>query len=91
MITRLEIRPAASIAATEQGVRDLLAALDSAGHEPVMVRWQEDSNAERKLLGSVHLGGCDYGNTLGEKEPEKYLTAEALDLQERLRGEFDDC
>ena len=91
VITHLEVRPAASVPVTEQGLRELLAVLDSAGHAPVMLRWEEAGDAERQVQGAVHLGGCSYGDTLGEKEPDRFLTPDALDLQERLRGEFDDC
>ncbi|MBF6413212.1 hypothetical protein [Nocardia cyriacigeorgica] len=38
--------------------------------------------------GSVHVAGCEYAGTAGERNPEN---PEALDLQRRVRAEFDGC
>lgn len=76
--------------------RDLTAAIASIrpkpGH-PMMLQWTWDAtdNAEREFAGSVHVSGCRYPRTTGEKDPRSYFTPDAIELQRRLRAEFDTC
>jgi len=60
---------------------------------PVTLYWigPEAKYGGLKFNGSVHLSGCQYPRNAGEEEPQKYLTPEAIELQRRLREEFDTC
>lgn len=62
------------------------------GH-PLSLSWLLDGQAagEQQFTGSVDVAGCDYPGTVGEQQPEKYLTPAAVALQQRLRTEFDNC
>ena len=44
-----------------------------------------------QFKGMVDAGGCTYGTGEGELHPELYLTPDALELQLRLRNQFDKC
>lgn len=47
--------------------------------------------AALQFKGMVDTGGCTYGTGEGELHPELYLTPDALELQLRLRNQFDKC
>lgn len=77
--------------------RDLPAVIDlfAAGAEhPILVRWDGPRPAERDAPffgGTVHVGGCDYPDNLGESDPERFHTADALELRAELRARYDTC
>ncbi len=61
---------------------------------PLYVYWtvkEKPSDPALRFQGSVTVGYCDYPNTLGEADPERYYTADAIALQERVRERFDVC
>lgn len=62
------------------------------GH-PLALSWilAGQSAGEQQFTGSVDVAGCDYPGTVGEQQPEKYLTPAAVALQQRLRTAFDNC
>ncbi|WP_280265142.1 hypothetical protein [Nocardia wallacei] len=64
------------------------------GH-PLLLEWEQprpSNSGELKFKGSVHVGGCSYTTrSAGEREPEKYYTAEAVALQRHLRDTYDTC
>lgn len=67
--------------------------LFGAGTErPLLLVWEQPgSGDERGFGGSVHVGGCEYPSTLGETDPERFYSGEALDMRERLRARYDSC
>jgi hypothetical protein len=55
-------------------------------------RWEgERADTSPNFSGSVDVGACNYIPSMAEQHPEKYLTADALALQQRLRKQFDAC
>ncbi|MBF6324461.1 hypothetical protein [Nocardia cyriacigeorgica] len=66
---------------------DIAAVIEAVGptpEHPLYLWWHlPDTSA-----GSVHVAGCEYAGTAGERDPEN---PEALDLQRRVRAEFDGC
>jgi hypothetical protein len=56
-------------------------------------RWEGDrTGMSQTFSGSVQVGACSYiPNSDIELHPEKYLTADARALQQRLRKQFDTC
>lgn len=74
---------------------DLTAIINAAAptkEHPLHLRWVSGARTgEKSFTGSVHIAGCTYSPTVGENEPEKYYTPEAIALQTRLRAEFDAC
>ncbi|MGA8544225.1 MAG: hypothetical protein WB785_03065 [Mycobacterium sp.] len=56
-------------------------------------RWEGDSAGKLpNFSGSVQVGACGYlPNAASELHPETYLTADARELQQRLRKQFDTC
>ncbi len=56
-------------------------------------RWVGDSAGKfPNFSGSVQVGACGYlPNAASELHPETYLTADARELQQRLRKQFDTC
>jgi hypothetical protein len=56
-------------------------------------RWEGDrADKPPNFSGSVQVGACNYiPNTEAELHPEKYLTADARAVQQRLRTQFDTC
>ncbi len=79
------------------GYDDLSAAITTAGGgpaQPLYVYWT--ANEKRpdpglRFQGSATVGFCDYPRTLGETDPEKYYTADAIALQKQVRERFDVC
>ncbi|ETA66581.1 hypothetical protein AmyhaDRAFT_0343 [Haloechinothrix halophila YIM 93223] len=71
----------------------LIATMRPTREHPMSLSWRWDGSAQddRKFQGMVHVAGCGYSNTAGEKDPERYFTQKAIDLQRRLRDEFDTC
>lgn len=53
--------------------------------------WPGSEGSARRFSGQVDVAGCRYGNTAGEQDPGRYYTPGAIDLQRRLRDEFDAC
>jgi hypothetical protein len=52
----------------------------------------ERADTSPNFSGSVDVGACNYiSNSEGELHPEKYMTPDALALQQRLRKQFDTC
>lgn len=60
---------------------------------PLRLMWHSSGRTSGGLefAGSVHVSGCQYVPDAGEQEPGKYYTPEAIELQRRLRAEFDAC
>lgn len=55
-------------------------------------RWEgEHAETSPNFSGAVDVGACTYIPSMAEQHPEKYLTADALALQQRLRKQFDTC
>lgn len=81
--------------ATARDVLDgLIQQVGASRSRPLMLEWDEDfgkGGRERRFRGSVHVGGCGYGDNWGETEPEKFETDEALALQRALRQAYDAC
>ncbi|WP_280453785.1 hypothetical protein [Nocardia brasiliensis] len=74
---------------------DTIVALQPTRENPVLLHWSlvGDPGRERKFAGSVHIGGCAYGDSRegGELTPEKFYSVEAIAVRKRLRTEFDMC
>ncbi|GAA1938374.1 hypothetical protein [Amycolatopsis minnesotensis] len=70
-----------------------IAALHATRAHPVYLTWHRDGEKGKglKFAGNVHVAGCQYPRTAGEEDPGRYYTPEALELQRRLRTEFDAC
>ncbi|MBF6437985.1 hypothetical protein [Nocardia cyriacigeorgica] len=69
-----------------------IAALQPTTRHPMLLRWSGTRGPDGKSFsGSVHVGGCSYGTTAGEQDPESYYPPEAIDVQRRLREQFDTC
>ncbi|RDI46653.1 hypothetical protein DFR68_11058 [Nocardia mexicana] len=63
---------------------------------PMLLEWVQprpsNTGDELEFKGSVHVGGCSYSTKMsGERDPEKYYTAEAITLRQQLRGRYDTC
>ncbi|WIM85829.1 hypothetical protein PT015_12805 [Candidatus Mycobacterium wuenschmannii] len=60
---------------------------------PLNINWRLDGATQTpQFSGSVDVGACRYvRNSEGELHPEKYLTPDALALQQRMRKQFDTC
>lgn len=58
---------------------------------PLFLMWNLPKGSGKTSGGTVHVAGCEYPGTAGEKDPEKYYSPEALDLQRRVRAAFDGC
>lgn len=87
-----------SPATAYQQLTAVIAAVGAGKEHPLLLAWGLDNPPPRTagaptFSGSVIVGACNYGSppSEGELHPEKYLTAEALDLQRRLRTEYDTC
>ncbi|TLF78449.1 hypothetical protein [Nocardia cyriacigeorgica] len=66
---------------------DIAAVIEAVGptpEHPLFLWWHLPGTSG----GSVHVAGCGYAGTAGEKDPEN---PEALDLQRRVRAAFDGC
>lgn len=92
--TGLTVRPTPG-AAAEDELRAVIDAFDAGIDRPLMVTWTDERRAGNrdgdKFAGRIHVGGCDYPDDLGERDPERFFTSDALDLRDRLRDEFDTC
>jgi hypothetical protein len=78
--------------------QDLISVIGITGAGPAHAlnlswRWQGDrTGMPQSFSGSVQVGACNYiPNSDLELHPEKYLTADARALQQRLRKQFDTC
>ncbi|BBZ15263.1 hypothetical protein [Mycobacterium branderi] len=79
---------------------DLAATIEATRAGPAHPMWLmfhlSDAQKPTDWPGSVDVGGCSYANsgyTDSEKEnhPEKFLSAQTVALQQRLRSRFDTC
>lgn len=76
-----------------QDLAAVIAPVQPTPEHPMMLQWTwaGTETAERKFAGSVQVSGCQYPRTAGEEDPHSYYAPEAIDLQRRLRDEFDTC
>lgn len=82
----------------DSAYQDLVSVIGITGAGPAHAlnlswRWEGDSAGKfPNFSGSVQVGACGYvPNVETERHPEKYLTADARALQQRLRTQFDTC
>lgn len=82
----------------ETAYQDLVSVIGITGAGPahaLNLGWQlegERADTSPNFSGSVDVGACNYiSNSEGELHPEKYMTPDALALQQRLRKQFDTC
>lgn len=78
--------------------QDLVSVIGITGAGPahaLNLDWQwegERPGTSPNFSGSVDVGACNYiPNTEAEQHPERYLTPDAVALQQRLRKQFDTC
>jgi hypothetical protein len=77
--------------------QDLVSVIDTTeaeGAHPLDLGWRMESQSAFETLqfkGTVDADGCAYAHTQGEMHPEFYLTPDALEVQQRLRAQFDKC
>ncbi|MFJ4656873.1 hypothetical protein ACIP5Y_36890 [Nocardia sp. NPDC088792] len=76
--------------------RDITTVINSIGpttRHPLYLQWGGYSpDPTRGFQGSVDIAACAYGaKTLGDEDPEKYYTADAIALQKKLRTQYDTC
>ncbi len=77
--------------------QDLVSVIQTTGAGPehaLDLGWQLEGQSAFETMqfkGLVDAGGCTYQKSQGELHPEFYLTPTAVELQQRLRSQFDDC
>ena len=77
--------------------QDLTTAIAAPGAGPGHTLWLswraigESTSGAPGFAGMVIVGDCNYPHTFGEEQPEKFLTPAALDVQRRLRQQYDTC
>ncbi|MFI1918273.1 hypothetical protein [Nocardia sp. NPDC020380] len=91
-ISRLSV----GIKAGNDPERDIETVINSIGpnaQHPLYLQWGGYSpDPTRGFQGSVDVAACAYGaRTLGDEQPEKYYTADAIALQKKLRTQYDTC
>jgi hypothetical protein len=71
----------------------VIAAFAPTEDRPLMLEWQDvrADRDEREFSGRVHVAGCAYPSKLGESDPERFYTVEAMKLRDRLRAQYDTC
>jgi len=76
-----------------QDLSALIGTVRPTREHPMRLEWDWNGTDEhaRQFSGQVHVAGCRYGDHAGEKDPARYYTPGAIDLQRRLRNEFDAC
>ncbi|MFV8142014.1 hypothetical protein ACNQR7_30995 [Mycolicibacterium senegalense] len=76
--------------------RDLAEVISIVGagpDNPLWLTWHIEPRDDltQQYDGSVDVGGCSYPDSRLEQHPDKYLSAEEIDLQNGLRHQFDTC
>ncbi|MGY4101781.1 hypothetical protein ACW2Q0_19835 [Nocardia sp. R16R-3T] len=83
------------VSSPETAYQDLTAVIATArpaSDHPLDLRWNWGGySPDKQFTGSVEVAGCSDRNTAADAHPEHYLTPDAIDLQRRLRSEFETC
>jgi hypothetical protein len=60
---------------------------------PLRLNWvlEPDPRGGKSSNGTATVGNCDYQNSAGEQDPQRFHTADALALQQRMRERYDTC
>ncbi len=81
----------------DSAYQDLVSVIETTGAGPehaLDLGWRLDDQSAFETMqfkGTVDAGGCTYQKSQGELHPEFYLTPAAVELQQRLRSQFDQC
>lgn len=75
-----------------QQLMEVISTVGAGPDQPLMLSWRfPDTKTTAPDSGAVDVGACDYPDTHFEEHPEDYLTPAELDLQQRMRDQFDTC
>ncbi|OBG21548.1 hypothetical protein A5768_25935 [Mycolicibacterium fortuitum] len=78
--------------AAHRALVDIISIVGAGPGHPLWLTWHlAPRDITQQYDGSVHVGGCDYPDSRLEQQPENYLSAEEIELQDRLRAQFDTC
>lgn len=81
----------------DSAYQDLVSVIETTGAGPdhaLDLGWRLEDQSTFETMqfkGTVDAGGCTYQKSQGELHPEFYLTPAAVELQQRLRSQFDEC
>lgn len=82
------------VAAVEEAIGTVIELFAPTPAHPLLLDWEGPEADDRDapgFAGRVHVGGCAYPRSLGETEPERFYTPEAIELRDRLRDRYDRC
>lgn len=77
-----------------QDLTAVIAATGTGRGHTLWLSWRaigKSTNGAPGFAGMVIVGDCNYPHTFGEEQPEKFLTPAALDVQRRVRQQYDTC
>ncbi len=78
--------------AAHQALVDIVSITGAGTGRPLWLTWHmTPRDVTQQYDGSVHVGGCDYPDSHLEQRPEKYLSAEEIELQDQMREQYDTC
>lgn len=84
-----------SAASAYQQLSNVIAEFGAGPRQPLWLSWGLENPPGGDALtfqGRVDVGGCRYGTpTMGDENPEKYYTRESIELQTRMRAQYDTC
>lgn len=78
--------------ATHRALVDIISIVGAGPGRPLWLTWHTTPrDITQQYDGSVDVGRCNYPASRLEQYPEKYLSADEIELQNRLREQFDTC